>query len=72
MGWAAKEGYEELVGKLIGKGAFLNIPDNRGDSPLIIASKEGHSSVVRTLVNAYAEIEITDSVRSFPEDTDVI
>ena len=34
----------------------------RGDSPLILASKEGHATVVRALITSYAEIEITDSV----------
>ena len=28
LAWASKEGYEDIVVKLIDKGAFLNVPDN--------------------------------------------
>jgi Ankyrin repeat. len=36
LAWAAKEGYDEIITKLIDKGAFLNMPDRVRYSPLLV------------------------------------
>ena len=33
-----------------------------GDTPLILAAKEGHSAVIKALLAKYADCELTDSV----------
>ena len=39
----------------------LNVPQH-GDTPLIIAAREGHPDVIKALLSKYADLELTDSV----------
>ena len=50
----------EAVQFLLGKGADVNIHDNRYFSPLLHAAMTGDVPVLKTLVNAGADIERTD------------
>lgn len=40
LAWASKEGYEDVVVKLIEKGAFLNVPDNVSRISCILGRKK--------------------------------
>lgn len=47
---ACKSGHDNVVGRLIAKGADVNLCDASGFSPLAVASSHGHESIVHFLV----------------------
>lgn len=47
---AAREGDAELVAGLVKAGTPVNVQDNRGFSPLILAAYHGHTETVRVLL----------------------
>ena len=56
-----------LFGVLEIKDIFNHLFDDHvifqhGDTPLILAAKEGHSAVIKALLAKYADCELTDSV----------
>ncbi|CAG2203696.1 unnamed protein product [Mytilus edulis] len=51
---AAEKSYKELLQTLINGGASVNSVNNEGATPLYIASKEGHSGLIQTLLCARA------------------
>ena len=53
---AANAGYIELGRLLIVRGANVNQQSHIGSTPLLLASYEGHTNVVRTLIAHYAKV----------------
>lgn len=58
---AAKNGYTEIVLKLLEKGAYVNIPNKKGDSVLITAVKNGHKAIMDALLSKHVEIDAIGS-----------
>ena len=52
---AAKAGVESTVQRLVREGASVNCTDKYGNTPLIMATKENHTSIVRFLCSNGAE-----------------
>ncbi|MEL4895235.1 ankyrin repeat domain-containing protein [Crocosphaera sp. Alani8] len=65
LSWATFKGNIGIVELLIAKGANLNVCDDRGYTPLHIASKEGYMDIVKLLINNGADINVqtTDGCR---------
>lgn len=59
---AAKKGDERTVNLLLSVGGNLDInkPDDSGWTPLMIAANEGHTTIVKTLLAAGAQVGMTD------------
>lgn len=49
----------DVVDALIDGGSNVNVQDNAGATPLFIASQEGHIEIVKTLLNAGANLELS-------------
>ncbi|CAK4981524.1 unnamed protein product [Aphanomyces euteiches] len=60
---AASAGRLEIVKVLLDHGASIDLPDNVGSTPLILASWHGCFDVVRELLARGASIDATDNVR---------
>lgn len=58
---AAKNGYTDIVLRLLDKGAYVNIPNKKGDSVLITAVKNGHKSIMDALLSKHIEIDAIGS-----------
>lgn len=57
MGIACFMGFVDIVRELVGRGAAVNLPDNRlPTSPLSMAVRGGRSEVVRALIELGAEL----------------
>lgn len=57
MGIACFMGFVDIVRELVGRGAAVNLPDNRlPTSPLSMAMRGGRSEVVRALIELGAEL----------------
>ena len=52
---ASEQGNEEMVGYLLEKGAIINAGNNNGETPLILAAKNGRMDVVDTLIDSLAQ-----------------
>ena len=59
--YAAADGEEELVRRLLQKGADPNSPDDVAFTTLHVAAQNGHVHVVRTLLNSGANPNAVDS-----------
>ncbi|HET7316541.1 MAG TPA: ankyrin repeat domain-containing protein [Sphingomicrobium sp.] len=62
---AAKAGYPEAVDWLIGLGAKLDETNRMGETALILAVQRRHIPIVRALVKAGSNPDITDSAQGF-------
>ncbi|MBI2277163.1 MAG: ankyrin repeat domain-containing protein [Dechloromonas sp.] len=57
MGIACFMGFVDIVRELVGRGAAVNLPDNRAPtSPLSMAMRGGRTEVVRALIELGAEL----------------
>ncbi|MHB0968196.1 MAG: ankyrin repeat domain-containing protein [Thermoanaerobaculia bacterium] len=64
---AAQPGYAEAVRALISGGANVNAKDNKGMTPLLLASSRcEHSAVVAILVQSQADVNARDAYGSTP------
>jgi len=61
---AARYGLLEKLKELIGKGADVNTKNNEGQTPLDIASEQGHKEIVELLVEKGAESSIYTAASS--------
>uniref|UniRef100_UPI00358ECCBB ankyrin repeat, SAM and basic leucine zipper domain-containing protein 1-like n=1 Tax=Myxine glutinosa TaxID=7769 RepID=UPI00358ECCBB len=59
--FVAKEGYEKLLPRLLGRGVNLNQADCKGWTALFWAASRGHVSAVSTLMSAGANVNHTDN-----------
>ena len=57
MHFAAREGYAVIVSKLIEKGAVVDIADDFGNTPLLLAVKHGHIDLVNMFINQGVRME---------------
>jgi len=55
--WAAYKGSSDIAELLIASGASVHVADDRGYTPLHIASREGHKDVVELLIANGAQID---------------
>lgn len=53
--WAVEDNNEELVSFLIHNGANVNAKSNKGQTPLSLAEKGGHTEIVKILQTNDAE-----------------
>ena len=61
--WACQEDFPDVVKVLIDAGADIEVKDDNGCSPLLLASKDGSLATVRMLVKAGADVSGTDNER---------
>ena len=47
---------------MVEKGAFVNSPDDEGDTPLMKASKHGHTETVKLMLLRFAEVDAKNKV----------
>jgi ankyrin repeat protein len=59
--WASDRGHGELVHFLLAKGGDPNAVDNCGNTPLHIAAMAGQKDVVRSLLDAKADVAICNN-----------
>jgi ankyrin repeat protein len=60
---AIMKGHEAIVTTLLSSGVDVNAParvDGRGYTPLLIAMQEGNEAIVKTLIQARADMERAD------------
>ena len=65
--WAAERGYTRLSQAIIEKGADLNIRDDNpclGETPLLLATKNGHIEIVKLLLKHGASVDECDYFRN--------
>ena len=55
---ASMEGYTEIVGLIISKGADVNTVDNDGNTALMLASVEGHTETAGLLISKGADVNV--------------
>lgn len=55
-------GMHEAIGLFLNCGAYLNLVDRNGDTPLIKAVKQSHTDTVRALLSRYADVDIRGRV----------
>ena len=53
------------VSKLVEKGAFVNSPDDEGDTPLMKAIKHGHTETVKLMLKRFAEVDAKNKVNFY-------
>jgi ankyrin repeat protein len=58
---ATGNGHFEIVKLLLDAGADPDIPDERGRTPLMIASKKGYDQIIKLLIKKGANLETQDS-----------
>ncbi|MFO1435181.1 MAG: ankyrin repeat domain-containing protein [Gammaproteobacteria bacterium] len=58
--WAAGYGKQDVVARLIKKGASIDMQDDRGQTALMMAAAGGFSDTVKTLLSAGADSRIAD------------
>ena len=57
--YACEKGWQDVMSKLIAKGAKVDTVDANGDSALILACKEGHSKIALQLIDK-ADVNIQE------------
>jgi ankyrin repeat protein len=58
---AVEEGDLDKIKKIFNKPGFnVNVKDKDGNTPLIIASREGHTDIVKVLLDKGADIDVVD------------
>lgn len=57
---AAFQGHQEMVRLLLQHGAFVNVCNDRGTTPLMWACGRGHTAIVELLLDAGADLSIHD------------
>ena len=65
---ASKHGIENIVNKLIEKGAEIDKANNDGETPLFAASKKGHLNIVEILLEQGADTKIANNDGQKPFD----
>lgn len=58
--WAAIQGFPELVGILIARGATVDARDNQGRTPLMKAAQKGYLKIMQQLIDAGANVNLQD------------
>lgn len=74
--WAACLGHTKQVEMLIDTGLVdINAPNNKGETPLFLASREGHASVVQFLIKSGADNSVIEgdgrSLAQFADESSV-
>eukprot|EP00658_Telonema_sp_P-2_P041356 TRINITY_DN2957_c0_g1_i2.p1 TRINITY_DN2957_c0_g1~~TRINITY_DN2957_c0_g1_i2.p1 ORF type:complete len:325 (-),score=80.37 TRINITY_DN2957_c0_g1_i2:156-1130(-) len=59
---ACRDGDEGMVEKLLGEPSNLNVADNEGHTPLMLASWEGHQEIVKMLLGKSAEVDLRNNM----------
>lgn len=60
--YAQENHHIDMVVELISKGADVNLGDNNLRTPLICASRLGNTAIVKALLDAGANVNVTDNV----------
>lgn len=50
---------------MVEKGAFVNSPDDEGDTPLMKAIKHGHTETVKLMLKRFAEVDAKNKVNFY-------
>ena len=58
---AVEKGNPQTVGKMLTLGAFVNLPDATGETPMIKAIAQGNLSLIKTLARAGADLNRDDT-----------
>lgn len=66
--WAAAVNYIDAVQLLLNHGAQRDAQDNKEETPLFLAAREGSYAAVKLLLENMANRDITDHVESLPRD----
>ena len=64
--WAVSKGHLDIVEFLVDKGVNLNLTDNDGNSPLIIATCNGFIEITKLLIDKGANLDLTDKRGNSP------
>ncbi|PON27670.1 hypothetical protein TGAM01_v203437 [Trichoderma gamsii] len=56
-----KRGHEAVAKLMLDNGAYIEVKDNSGRTPLLIAAERGHEAIANLLLDKGAEIEARDS-----------
>lgn len=59
---AARLGFPDIVQRMVNAGAPVDVRDERGQTPLILASKNAHASTVEMLLKLRANANLSDTV----------
>jgi ankyrin repeat protein len=62
---AARVGYDDAVGWLLGLGAKVDLANRMGETPLIVAVEQHETRIARTLLDAGANPDKTDSAAGY-------
>jgi len=62
---AARAGYDDAVGWLLGEGAKVDLANRMGETPLIVAVQQHETRIARTLLDAGADPDKTDSAAGY-------
>lgn len=62
---AARIGYSDAVDWLLGQGAKVDLANRMGETPLIIAVEQHETRIAKTLLNAGADPDKTDSAQGY-------
>jgi ankyrin repeat protein len=63
---ASFNGYTQLTGLLLERGAYVHVSTNEGFTPLHAASQQGHLEIVRMLINHGADISAQNNNNTTP------
>jgi ankyrin repeat protein len=63
---AANYGYADLMEALLNKGAFVDIQNEDGETPLYIAASEGHLDAVKLLIKRGASLDLAEKKGATP------
>ncbi len=59
--FAVGKGYEDIVQYLIGRGADINKPNDKGTAPLLVAACEGREIILKYLIEHGADVNKRDN-----------
>lgn len=65
LGWAALDGYVDMVKLLLKHGIAVNQPASNGITPLMLAARKGHTDVMDILLANGASIDLQDPVYGY-------